>query len=280
MYNQHKILRVFQLINILRAGPAKSIRSLGNTLGVDNRIVYRYLDLLRELGFQLEKDTYSRYSMVQAGGDDPLHFTGQEAAWLCDLIATAGKESPIKDALLQKIQVKSDVQIAGQQLFKVHLSHLLDLARQGIEARQQIILQKYHSANSQNVEDRLVEPIHFTENQQHLVAFEPASQSIKHFHIERISGIEPTGQPFKYPELHRESGTDIFGFAANGQRHEIKLAMSLRAYLFLKEEYPRSIPFLKYDKASERYLLQVTVNSMLPIERFMKGLEGEVERIS
>ena len=35
MYNQHKILRVFQLINLLKAKPSKSIRSLAKTLAIN-----------------------------------------------------------------------------------------------------------------------------------------------------------------------------------------------------------------------------------------------------
>ena len=53
MYNQHKILRVFQLINLLKAKPSKSIRSLAKTLAIDNRTIYRYFDLLREVGVRV-----------------------------------------------------------------------------------------------------------------------------------------------------------------------------------------------------------------------------------
>jgi hypothetical protein len=46
--------------------------------------------------------------------------------------------------------------------------------------------------------------------------------------------------------------------------------------VFLKEEYPMTTPFLKYNKKRDKYRLRVTVNNMAPIERFMKGLEGEI----
>ena len=58
MYNQHRIYRVFQLINQLQAGPAKSSGSLAKMLGVTVRSVYRYLDLLEQLGFRVEKDAH------------------------------------------------------------------------------------------------------------------------------------------------------------------------------------------------------------------------------
>ena len=61
MYNQHKILRVFQLINLLKTKPAKSIRQLAKTLEVDTRTIYRYFDLIKEIGFDAEKDAFNRY---------------------------------------------------------------------------------------------------------------------------------------------------------------------------------------------------------------------------
>jgi proteasome accessory factor C len=279
MYNQHKILRVFQLINLLKSSPTKSIRALSKTLNIDNRSVYRYFDLLRELGFQLEKDTYNRFYIVNEESEDEFSFSPEEAGWLKELISTVGKESYLKDSILKKLYVNSDLKIQSKQLFKVHLAKLVEVAKKGIEEKKQVILRKYYSANSQNIEDRLVEPIHFTDNYQHLVAFEVASETIKHFHLERIGEIEIQSNVFRYEEQHRHSETDIFGFAPNGQSKRIYLLLSLRAYVFLKEEYPLSIPYISYDKKSDKYKLKATVNSLLPVERFVKGLSGEVEVI-
>jgi proteasome accessory factor C len=56
MYNQNKILRVFQLIFLLKKEPAKSLRFLSGILESTDRTVYRYLDLVKELGFELKKE--------------------------------------------------------------------------------------------------------------------------------------------------------------------------------------------------------------------------------
>jgi predicted DNA-binding transcriptional regulator YafY len=253
MYNQHKILRVFQLINLLKSKPAKSIRTLAKTLEIDSRSVYRYFDLLRELGFQLEKDSFNRLSIGDNEMEDGFMFTAEESVWLKELISTLGNNHPLRDGLLKKLYVNSEIKIQGQQLFKAHLSKLVEQANQAIQAKQQVLLKKYYSANSQNIEDRLVEPIHFTDNYQHLVAYEVASKTIKHFHIERITEIELLEKLFQYADQHRISETDVFGFGKSNQLHKIDLYLSLRAFVFLKEEYPRTIPFLKYNKKRDQY---------------------------
>jgi predicted DNA-binding transcriptional regulator YafY len=249
---------------------------LAKTLDIDNRSIYRYFDLLRELGFQLEKDTYSRFYILSDDLEEEFMFTAEESVWLNELISTAGKDNILKEAVLKKLYVNSEIKIQGKQFFKAHLSKLVEQTNVAIKNKQQVLLRKYYSANSQNIEDRLVEPIHFTENYQHMVAFEVSTQTIKHFHIERITEIELLEKSFQFEDQHRMSETDVFGFARDGEQYEVKLLMSLRAYVFLKEEYPLTASFLKYEKEFDKYKLEVKVNNMAPIQRFVKGLEGEV----
>ncbi len=56
MLNQHKILRVLQLITLLKKKPAKSIRFMAGFVESTERTVYRYLDLIKELGFEFEQN--------------------------------------------------------------------------------------------------------------------------------------------------------------------------------------------------------------------------------
>jgi predicted DNA-binding transcriptional regulator YafY len=276
MYNQHKILRVFQLINLLKSKPAKSIRQIAKTLEVDTRTVYRYLDLIKAIGFYVEKDDFNRYFIDAEEKEDDFNFTSEEAGLIKELLLTLGQNSPFKDSILKKLFVKSDIQIQSRQILKVHLSELVQQIVEAIKNQKQIILKKYYSANSQNIEDRLVEPIHFTDNYMHLVAFEILSQKIKHYHIERITELEISNQSMQHASKHQESKPDVFGFGSSGQTYPVDLWLSLRAFVFLKEEYPLTIPYLKYDKKQDKYRLKVTVNNKSPIERFVKGLEGEV----
>jgi hypothetical protein len=69
----------------------------------------------------------------------------------------------------------------------------------------------------------------------------------------------------------------VFGFASNGRKFKINLVMSLRAHLFLREEYPATIPLMKYDNEKKEYQIEIMVNNLAPVKRFMKGLENEVK---
>ena len=65
MLNQHKILRVLQLISLLKKEPSKSIKFLAGIVESTDRTVYRYLDLIKELGFDLQRDSFNRYFIVK-----------------------------------------------------------------------------------------------------------------------------------------------------------------------------------------------------------------------
>jgi predicted DNA-binding transcriptional regulator YafY len=266
------------LINLLKAKPSKSIRSLAKTLAIDNRTIYRYFDLLRELGFQLEKDGFSRYLIPNETSTNPFSLSAEEATLLKELVLTSAKDSIFKDSILKKLYIHSDVHIQGGQVFKAHLSSLVEKAGVGMAKGKQVLIKKYYSANSNAIDDRIVEPIHFTDNYQNLVAFEVSTKQVKYFNIERMTALEILPKAIQYADLHKTSKPDVFGFAESGQTHHVDMWLSLRAYVFLKEEYPLTIPYLKYDKKRDQYRLQVTVNNLAPVQRFVKGLEGEVEK--
>lgn len=56
MHNQHRILRVLQLIDVLQKEPAKSIRNLVTLIDNTERTIYCYLDLVKAMGFSLTKN--------------------------------------------------------------------------------------------------------------------------------------------------------------------------------------------------------------------------------
>ena len=68
---------------------------------------------------------------------------------------------------------------------------------------------------------------------------------------------------------------DVFGFNDSGEKFPIKLKMSMRAMLWLKDDYPETAPFIKVDSEGN-WILAVEVNSMDPVERIVRGMPGEV----
>lgn len=152
---------------------------------------------------------------------------------------------------------------------------MLSQINRAIEDKKRIIINKYQSASSESVSDRTVEQIGFTTNYQYLCAYELDSKQNKYFKLERMGSIEILEDLIKFKDKHQLLIPDVFGFNDSGKKHPVKLKMSMKAMLFLKDDYPDTIPFLK-EEQDGFWLLEVTVNKMDPIHRFLRSMPDDI----
>ncbi len=280
MLNQHKILRVLQLISLLKKEPSKSIKFIAGILESTDRTVYRYLDLIKELGFDLQRDSHNRFYIVSEDNNETVEFSNEEASLLRELLLSSGSKSNLKDALLRKIYLKSEIVIQGNHLLNAHLGKIVSELSKAITEHKQVVLKKYQSANSNTITDRLVEPISFTDNYTSLCAFEVETAKNKFFNIERITEVEVSQQQNEFESQHQLDAPDVFGFTAlNGLPFDIDIRLNLRAFVLLKQEYPMVVTFIKQEPKTGYYRLKTSINNPKPIIRFVLGLLDDVEII-
>lgn len=276
MHNQNKILRVFQLINLLKSDPPKSLRHLSEVLDSTERTLYRYFNLLQELGFNIQRDEHNRVFIISEEVNGETAFTRDEIAFMKKLLNSVGKNVKIKDAILSKILIHSDLQIGTRIILQAHLGKIVDGISNGMQTKRQVILKKYHSFNSSNVSDRLIEPICFTENYRQIVAFEVETKQNKLFNIDRITSVEPTRHPFRNGKLHHISEMDVFGFSRKDEKFDVELQMTMRAALLMKEEYPATTPFIKAVDNRSYFVFKTVVYDLKPVARFILGFSQEI----
>lgn len=279
MFNQHKIYRVLQLITQLQNKPSKSVRFMANFLECTERTTYRYIDLLKQLGFDIQKDEHNKFFILSDKDSDDI-FTKEEAGYLIEMIKTVGKENKLQQSVLKKIYLKSEVSHQANSLFKAHLSKLVEKLNYGIANHKKVLLKQYHSVNSNKISDRLVEPFQFTENYNAICAFEIATKQNKYFNLERIIDVEVLDEPQENQEQHQLEKTDVFGFTErNGQKFEVELQLSLRAYILLKEANSSLEKYITKIENSDLYLLKVSVNNPKPIISLIRGFKDEIKII-
>ncbi len=273
MLNQHKILRVLQLISYQEQSPSKSISHLAELLDSTERTVYRYFDLIRECGFDLQRDEFNRFFIVDERSNG-VRFTDEEATFLKELVLTKGKNNKLKDSILTKVYLGSEIPMVASHLVNAKNSKVIERLALSISNKEQVYLKKYQSINSETITDRLVEPFGFTENYTTVMAYEIASQKNKTFHIDRIAYVDFTGKSFQHSEQFEKQIPDVFGFSHSGETFPIQLELDLKQVLLLKDQYPLTAPFIHYNNKKNCYELKVQVNDLKPIERFLRGIEG------
>jgi predicted DNA-binding transcriptional regulator YafY len=265
------------MIAVLKKQPAKSIRFLAGILESTDRTVYRYLDLVKELGFELQKDQNNKFLIVSGDDYETVSFSKEEASLLRDLVLTAGKDSKLKDSVLQKIYLQSELAIQGNHILKANLGKMVTKINLAIRENKRVLLKSYHSINSQKISDRLIEPICLTDNYNSICGFEVDSKTNKYYNIERITEVIVVNEQQEFQKLHQLDEMDAFGFSKlNGSNFQVELILTLKAYILLKEEYPKIEKHIKKDKNSAVYHLNIEVNNPKPITRFILGLKDEI----
>ena len=280
MHNQNKILRVLQLITLLKKQPAKSIRFLAGILESTDRTVYRYLDLVKELGFELQKDHNNKFQIIGEDEYTSISFSKEEVSLLRDLVLSTGKDSKLKDSLLQKIYLQSELAIQGNHILKANLGRMVEKINYSIKEKKRILLKGYHSLNTQKISDRIIEPITLTDNYNSVCGFEVETKLNKYYNLERITEVVIVDEVQEFGEFHQMDEMDVFGFSEkNGQKFNVELLVSLRAYILLKEQYPKIDNHITKEINSEKYRVKIDVNNPKPITRFILGLKDDIEVI-
>lgn len=271
---QAKLLRLFQIIAVLKAGHW-TIRQLAERFDTSERTIYRYIKLLEEVDFLIEKDFDNRYFIITSD-DDPSQsqFSVEETRLIKKLIQSGASENPLRNILLKKLSLNSELDSMPRLFLKARLGKFVEQLAEAIRTKQQVVLKNYHSAHSNEIRDRLVEPIHFGDNYQSIMALDTTDKVCKQFKLDRIGEIIPFNKSFAFESLHQKNQTDIFGFTGDASTW-VTLELSLRAYLLLREEYPLALPYLS--KEDEHYLFHGPVASFEGVGRFALGLIDEIK---
>ena len=271
---QAKLLRLFQIIAVLKAGHW-TIRQLAERFDTSERTIYRYINLLEEVDFLVEKDFDNRYFIITSE-DDPSQsqFTVEETRLIKKLIQSGTSDNPLRNLLLKKLSLNSELDSMPRLFLRAQLGKIVEQLADAIRNKEQVVLKNYHSAHSSEIRDRLVEPIHFGDNYQSIMALDTADKVCKQFKLDRIAEVIALQKPFAFEALHEKNQTDIFGFTGRGNTW-ITLELSLRAYLLLREEFPLAVPFLT--KEEDHYLFHGPVANFEGVGRFTLGLIDEIK---
>ncbi len=271
---QAKLLRLFQIIAVLKAGHW-TIRQLAERFDTSERTIYRYIRLLEEVDFLIEKDFDNRYFIITSD-DDPSQsqFSVEETRLIKKLIQSSAVDNPLRNLLLKKLSLNSELDSMPRLFLKARLGKFVEQLAEAMSNKQQVVLKNYHSANSNEIRDRLVEPIHFGDNYQSIMALDTTDKVCKQFKLDRIGDVIPFNKPFAFESLHKKNQTDIFGFTGDASTW-VTLELTLRAYLLLREEYPPALPYLT--KEEDHYLFHAPVASFEGVGRFALGLLDEVK---
>ena len=103
---EKQILNCFKSINVLYRG--SSMNDLAVRLGISGRSAYRYLEILKNIGFLFEQTSDHKYKIIDSGPKKHLNFsfTKHEVDEIMKLLP---EDLPIRKSIRDKLYIHSDI---------------------------------------------------------------------------------------------------------------------------------------------------------------------------
>ncbi len=276
-----KLLRLFREINLLSASKkGYTVNEIAEKLGVSYRTVYRDFKIFGHTGFELIQDPINKkYRLAKAEEiSENLSFSAQEADILHQSLMAMGDDASQKNLLIEKIQALSASALKVNMVTKTAVARNIQLITEAIRDRKQVLLQDYHSAQSQTISDRFVEPFAFSDNGASVQCFEIPTKKNKFFKIERIGTTKALHRNWEFAPLHQEQEEDIFNISLT-QPMGVHLRLGMLSASLLQEEYPSSASYIT-ELDPQNFELKTKVQGLKAIGRFVLGLIDDISVVS
>lgn len=273
-----RVLRIFKLIQYLDDYPPKNVERLADLLEVSDKTIYRYLKLIEEIGYEIEKDHSNHYSLVFDARK--YNFEEQEKKLIVSLIKASGQEETIERSILNKLKFTS--QLADPILLNnmKQLRWIKDI-NEAIRLKLPLTLINYKSTSADStIKDRIVQPVYFDENRMSITAYEYAVKEYRIFKLSRIEHLDGAKSKINRDLPENLPIIDMFGFSGQLQ-YQIKLRLTQLAKSILVEEFPSTFANIS-GIADGRFVYEFNgnVSGYEAIGRFVLGFIGDIKVIS
>ncbi len=267
MIEQRKLLRLLKLISLLNSPRKRTVPELSEVLETSQQTIYRYLELLKEVGFDVRSDEWHQYYLASSKSHTQalLQLTHDEAQFLQSLVRSVS--SPLQQSLLNKIYTGSALAESAYNIKKAQIGLCHQKLQQALNERKQVILVQYFSENSHDVSNRKVEPVRFIDEEMVLEAFDVKKKDIRHFKLDRMEDVRVLDTHLRHIPQHKQEPTDPFGVAGQA-KVRIKLQLSLTGQRRLLEEFPGCASFLSTNGTGSYFEAEVNADFKL-IDRFL-----------
>lgn len=90
-----------------------------------------------------------------------------------------------------------------------------------------------------------------------------------------MSNLKILDNPFEFEQKHQSLVSDIFVFNGTGKRHHLRLQLSMRAMLWLRDDYPLSFNFMK-EEYDGQWICEAEVFSIEPVNHIIRSLPSDI----
>jgi hypothetical protein len=265
------MIDIFRLIELLSNKPPKSVDTLISLTKNSKSALYRRLSLLKDLGFQLSKDSRHRYSIQQF---DAHSLTLDERTFITGIIKVSDHSTAMIESIIAKLNVHQTIPdpIKLTTLQKIKLLSIINFA---IQHDYSLSILNYQSTSLNKKKKRNVIPIFFSNIQMSLYTYDLDVEDHRVYKLMRMGDVELGDKHHHYFE-ELDAVMDYFGFVGNPV-YEVKLLLTQRGRSLLIEEVPESKnDITPSGDVKFPYRFKSVVCDYAGIGRFIMGIGQEV----
>jgi len=244
--------RLITLIMLLQRQPNQKAAGLAHTLGISVRSLHRYFGMLDEMGIPIysERGPNGGFSLVRGYKLPPLVFTPEEATAIylgaglveelwgslyrqAALGALAKLSNVLPEEQLQEVAWARRALVATglHRADQAPLAPALEALRRGLREQRTMRI-VYQSTGQAAPQPRLLDPYALVHRSGwwYVVGYCHLRQALRSFRVDRITGLELTGESFSTPP-----DFDVRAYLAKEFKDQPRLAVRLR---FLPQAAP------------------------------------------
>lgn len=211
---------------------------MGNT-SINN--IRNDLETLQNAGLSLEYDEKYRYSFKLEKPftklNNLLYFSQEDQELLKNAIDDLYNGDNRAFKLKRKLESLYDYHQLGLAALRKPYLKKIDLLKEAKESKKRVIIEDYHSSNSNTISNRNVEPFHISPDVDLLHAFDLDRMDLRHFRISRMGRIVIQEQGWQHSKDHHVKLTDPFRILDDDQVM-VHLRLKVGAYNELIERFP------------------------------------------
>lgn len=281
MAEQQTILRNLRLMRALRKRPmtiAQMLDLLRSDGVTHRRTVYRCLETFEDLGLKLKK--VGRTYLIEDTNADRDFSLDDLTTKELDLIRSSlsAFDSPLVPMILQKLEDNTQVILMVDSMVRQQAERNIEQLKVAIKQNYCVHLHRYQSLKSDNkISDYNIEPKELQKGGKLVYAYDLTAHKMLKFSTDRIESVDILrGQMQTHKKAFEHA--DVFGYA-HAEARALKLRLTERAYLIMREEFPRADKYLRDDGGNYWIFENIYCNPEKPdaLIRFILSLPKDIE---
>ena len=268
--------KILHLIRLLNTPPAMDVKQLCRRLDVEKSPLYRYIKLLKDIGYPIKTDENHRKYIAFSPASGNSILDAQELDYINDSLQKTVESDFLKTSILHKLNKNLSLIPLADALPQLHSSRMLHLINIALEESWCMTINNYHSIGSNTISNRHIEPLELTQENRYLIGWDLDKNRQSQFKLERIGGITLLEkEPISSGRI--ATPTDIFGLTGE-EWSQVRIKLGNIAHHLLSEEFPRARPYIR--KIKNEYYFDGPVRNWKGVGRFVLGLPGELKVIA